>query len=165
MSTVTGGSKIGVPPVPTAALVVAGIDGSGNVQALLLDANGSLSPGLSTNVTLYPSASRAATPAVVNQTNTNCVGIVVVINVTAVPGSAPSTVVAINGVDNLGVSYQILASAAITGTGTTVLRVYPNLTAAANTAATALIPRTFNITPTHGNANAMTYSITYSLIP
>ncbi len=165
MATVTGGSKIGVAPVPSAALVVAGVDGSGLVTPILVGTNGSITPqSVSTNTTLYASASRTSDPTVVDQTNANCVGIVVVINCTAVSGSS-SVVFTIQGKDNLGVVYTILASAAIVGTGTTVLRVYPDLTAAANTKATDLIPRTFNIKAVHGTADATTYSVTYSLIP
>jgi hypothetical protein len=67
-------------------------------------------------------------------------GCILLINVTAVTGSLTVT---LKGVDSVsGASYNILASAAISSTGLTVLRVYPGLTAAANATANDVIPNT-----------------------
>ncbi len=161
---VTGTTRVGVAPVPLAPVVIGGIDGSGNVQALLTGTDGSVTRGQSSESVIYASASRTSDPTVVDQTNNSCVGLVVVINCTAVSGSS-SVVFTIQGKNSLGVLYTILASAAIVGTGVTVLRVYPDLTAAANTKATDLIPRTWNIKAVHGTADATTYSVTACLIP
>jgi len=117
------------------------------------------------DATLLASAARTATPTKVDQTNYNGRSLIVVIDVTVVPGSAPSTVFTIQGKDGAsGKYYTILASAAITGTGTTVLRVSPHYAAAvANLVAIDTVPRVFAIDAVHGNANSMTYSVGYSL--
>ena len=162
---VNGGQTVGNPPVPNAPVYVAGLDGSGNLRGLLVGTDGSLTPqSVSTNQTIYASAARTADPTVVDQTNANCSGISVVINCTAVT-SSPSVVFTIQGKDNLGILYALLASVAIVGTGTTVLQVYPGITAANNTKANALVPRTWNIKAVHGNTDSITYSVTASLIP
>ena len=83
------------------------------------------------------------------------------INVTAV-SATPSVVFTIAGVDPISsATYTILASAAITGTGLTVLRVSPHLTAAANMIAQDLLPQALNITATHADADSITYSMSY----
>ncbi len=161
---VNGPNKVGDSPLPVAPVVIGGIDANGHLQALLVGTDGAVTRGQSSETVIYASASRTSDPTVVDQTNNSCVGLVVVINCTAVSGSS-SVVFTIQGKNSLGVLYTILASAAIVGTGVTVLRVYPDLTAAANTKATDLIPRTWNIKAVHGTADATTYSVTASLVP
>jgi hypothetical protein len=82
------------------------------------------------------------------------------INVTAV-AATPSVVFTIAGVSpNPGSPvYTILDSAAITGTGLTVLRVSPQLTAAANTIAKDMLPGALKITATHADTDSITYSM------
>lgn len=76
-------------------------------------------------------------------------GLLVFVNVSALAGTTPSLTVTIKGVDPVsGATYTILASAAITTTGLTVLRVYPGLTAAANLTASDVIPPNFQISAT-----------------
>lgn len=92
------------------------------------------------------------------------VGLVAVIDVTAVT-SSPSVVFTIQGKDPAsGKYYDILASSAITGTGTTVLRVHPDLTAAANSVAKDMIPRVWRIKAVHGNANSISYTVGASMV-
>ena len=67
----------------------------------------------------------------------------------------------IYGVSPSGAVYTILASAAIVATGLTVLRVSPQLTAAANTIAKDLLPAALKITATHANGVAVTYSMSF----
>lgn len=84
-----------------------------------------------------------------------------IIDVTAATAT-PSVVFTIQGVEPIsGNVYTILASAAITGTGTTVLRVHPSLTAAANTIAKDILPMAINIAAVHGDADSITYSIRF----
>lgn len=79
-----------------------------------------------------------------DQTNTNGRGLQVVINITAI--TAGSVTVTIQGKDIVsGVYYTLLVSAALATTGTTILNVYPGLTAAANTVANGTLPRTWRI--------------------
>lgn len=108
--------------------------------------------------TAFPSAARTATPTPADISQTGPAA-VVVIDVTAV-GTAPSITVSIDGVDPVsGKTYSILSSAAITAVGTTRLRVHPSLPAAANDTAQDALPADWRISPTHANADSITYSI------
>ncbi len=83
------------------------------------------------------------------------------INVSAV-SATPSVTFTISGVSPAGDStYTILASAAITGTGLTVLRVSPHLTAAANTIAKDILPSAIKVTATHADADSITYEMRF----
>lgn len=109
--------------------------------------------------TLFSSAARTATSQSSDQTNRSWRGLICVINVTAA-SATPSVVFTIQGKDSVSsVYYTHLASAAITGTGTTVLRVYPGLTAAANLTANDVLSRTWRIDATHADADSITYSV------
>lgn len=107
--------------------------------------------------TLFASAARTATSSVTF--TTPCQAGVFVINVTA-SAATPSVVFTIAGVDPASdVAYTILASAAITGAGNTVLRIHPSLTAAANTIAKDMLPEAIKVTATHADADSITYSV------
>lgn len=84
------------------------------------------------------------------------------INVTAV-SATPSVTFAINGVSptDASTTYNILTSAAITGTGLTVLRVSPHLTAAANTIAKDILPSALKVTATHADTDSITYEVRF----
>lgn len=115
--------------------------------------------------TVFASAAYTTTQNSATFTNDSDRGVVVTIDITAVT-STPSTTFTIQGFDSVsGKFYTILASAAQTGTGTVVLRVYPGLTASANVTASDVLPRYWRVVATHGNANSMTYSVGYSQIP
>lgn len=114
--------------------------------------------------TLYASAARTAAPTLVDQTNEGAKGVHVVIDVTAVTAD-PSVVFTIEGKDPAsGKYYTILASAAIVGTGTTVLRVFPGATAAANLTANDVIPKTWRVKCVHADTDSITYSVGASLV-
>lgn len=116
------------------------------------------------NATALASAARTASVNSADQVNYNSRGLHLVIDVTAIT-STPSITITIQGKDNLsGQYYTILASAAITTVSTVVLRVGPGLTAAANLVANDLLPRTWRVSVTNGDADGITYSIGYSLI-
>lgn len=107
---------------------------------------------------VYALAARTATPAAATITTSSTAG-AFVINVTAASGS-PSVVFSVYGVDpGNGATYLILASSAITGTGTTVLRIHPALTGSANAIAKDFLPRTLKITPVHTGTDSITYSL------
>lgn len=92
-------------------------------------------------------------------------GLHLVIDVTAV-AATPSVTVTVQGVDRVsGKVYTVLASAAITATGTTVLKVGPGLTAAANSVANDFVPPIFRILADHADADSITYSIAGQLCP
>ncbi len=114
--------------------------------------------------TAYASAARTATPtAVVMTPSAEGKVLHLVINVTAVT-STPSVVPTIDYIDELsGAAYNILTGAAITATGTTVLKIGLGLTAAANTVANDALGNVVKLTMTHGNANSITYSVSYRI--
>lgn len=114
--------------------------------------------------TIHDSKARTATPDTVDQANSTGRGLHLVIDVTAVTGT-PSVVFTIQGKDPVsGKVWTLLASAAITAAGTTVLKVYPGLTAAANAAANDILPPTWNVKAVHGNGDSITYSVTAHLV-
>ena len=116
------------------------------------------------HVPLLPSAARTATVASRDITNNFASGLHLVIDVTSVTAT-PSVVFTIQGKDALSEKYYtILASAAITTTGTTVLKVFPAATAAANAAANDILPTTFRVNAVHGDADSITYSVAASLV-
>ena len=111
-----------------------------------------------TELTLLASAARTVTTDSADQTNFNGRGIHVVVDITA--GAVLSLVVTIQGKDPVsGKYYTLLASAALTGVSTTVLRVYPALLAVANTIANDIVPRTWRVDVAAGNATSATYSV------
>jgi hypothetical protein len=119
---------------------------------------------LAQHVTVFESKARTATTSSRDIKNFDGTGAVVVIDCTADPASA-SVTFTIEGKDPASAKYYtILTSAAITGTGTTVLRVHPDLTAAANTVAKDMLPAVWRVTATAGNGDSLTYSVGASMI-
>lgn len=109
--------------------------------------------------TAYPSAARTATPDTMEYHDFGpfC-GLIVVVDVTAI-GAAPSVVFKIQGYDPVSAkTWDILTSAAVVATGTTVLKVFPGITTSANVAVSDVIPENFRIIATHGNSDSITYS-------
>lgn len=109
---------------------------------------------------VYASAARTATPDTIELEVPGGTHYAhVVIDVTAVTAT-PSVTFTVSGVDRVsGKIYTLLASAAITATGTTVLRIGPALTAAANTVANDVLPPVIRFTATHADADSITYSV------
>lgn len=116
------------------------------------------------SVTILASAARTATVNGDLQYNNAGRGVHVVIDATAA-ADTPSVVFTIQGYDPVSQKYYtILASAAIVGTGTTVLKVYPGITAAANASVSDVLPRLWRVIATHGDADSITYSVAASVI-
>ena len=114
--------------------------------------------------TALASAARTATVSSDDITNLGNRGVVVILDVTA-SAATPSITLKVQGKDPVSEKYyDILESAAVTGTSTNVYRVYPGLTAAANLTVSDVIPKTFRITMTHADADSITYSVGYSLV-
>lgn len=115
-------------------------------------------------LTPFASAARTATGNSGDLSNGQHRGLHLVIDATAA-SATPSVVFTIQGKDETsGQYYTILASAAITGVSTTVLRVYPGLTAASNTVANDALPKTWRVLATHADADSITYSVGACLI-
>ena len=109
--------------------------------------------------TILDSAARTATPTVDDFIIKAGTGLIVVIDVTVDPASA-SVVFIIKGKDVVsGKTFDLLTSAAIAATGTTVLRVHPVLTAAANLIAKTIVPPMITMTATHADTDSITYSV------
>jgi hypothetical protein len=98
-------------------------------------------------------------------TNQGHRGLHLVIDATAA-AATPSVVFTIQGKDEVsGQYYTILASAAVTGVSTTVLKVYPGITVAANLSVADVLPRVWRLNVAHADADSLTYSVAGSLIP
>lgn len=118
-----------------------------------------------TQLTVLASAARTASVDSDTFSNDGYKGVIVVIDVTAA-AATPSVVFTIQGYSPLGNDYYtILASAAVTGTGQTILRVYPGLTAAANTHANDILPPQWRVNAVAADADSLTYSVAALLIP
>ena len=116
-------------------------------------------------ITAFASAARTATPAVFNGIADDDVkGMIVTVDVTAI-SATPSVVFTVSRIDQLsGKISTLLVSAAITATGTTVLRIHPSIVAVANLAASDLVPSNWRITPVHGDADSITYTVGVELV-
>lgn len=115
--------------------------------------------------TVLPSLARTATPNTLEYQNLlQAVGIVLVTTVTA-KTATPSITVNLYGVDPFSeVTWPILSSAAITDTGTTVLRVHPGITAATNQAAADALPPNIRVEVVHADADSITYAVSAHLL-
>lgn len=118
------------------------------------------------SVTVLASAARIATPTVdtFHVTGGEPSGLILMIDCTAVTAD-PSVVFTIVGSDPVSdKTWTILASAAITGTGTTVLRVHPSLTVSANAVAKDIVPAVWTVTAVHADADSITYSVAAQVV-
>lgn len=115
---------------------------------------------------VFTSAARTATPTPgYFENDGNARGVRIFVNTTAA-GASPSTVFTIQVKDTkTGVFYDLLASAAVTGTGTLLLEVYPGFTNATNVRFNSHAGRGIRVTATHGNATSHTYSVTGEWLP
>lgn len=90
----------------------------------------------------------------------------VVIDITSITGTAPTATFTVQGkclVSNK--YYTILASTALNATGTTVLKIGPGLTAAANLVANDVMPNAFRvICTTGGTVTDLDATVSVSLI-
>ena len=107
--------------------------------------------------TIFASAARTATATA--SISCGSLGGIFVIHVTAATAT-PSVVFNIDGTSG-DTSWTIIDSAAITGTGTTVIRVHPSLTASANTIAKDILPSSIQVTAVHADTDSITYSMEF----
>jgi hypothetical protein len=81
-----------------------------------------------------------------DQENTSCRGGHFAVKITSITGTNPTATFTIQGKDPVGGGYYtILASAALTTAATTVYKVYPGLTAAANVTVSDILPRVWRV--------------------
>lgn len=95
-------------------------------------------------------------------TNLGHRGIVLVIDNTAESGTSPTVTVTIEGKSAIGDYYTILASTALAAQAVTTLTVYPGITAAANTAASTVLPRVFRVAWAIGGTDTPTVTFSVS---
>lgn len=113
--------------------------------------------------TLLASASRTVTLSSADQTNYNAKGVKVFLNVTS--AGTGSITLKIEAKDPISGAYvTILEGAAVVTAVMNVYTVRPGLPATANVSASDGLPRTWRVTVTHNNANAITYSVGYALL-
>lgn len=111
------------------------------------------------NREVVPAVARTADEKFTFQTGS--IGGIFVIEVTAVTAT-PSVVFTIRGqATEAGETWDILASSAITATGTTVLKVHPSLTASANAVAKDILPGAIEIDANHADTDSITYKIQF----
>lgn len=110
------------------------------------------------SISLLASAARTTTQTVADQTNFNGRGVVVTLDVTS--AGTGSITLEIDYKDPVSGKYlPLLTGAAVVANGTTQYTVYPGITAAANAAASMILPRTWRVVVTANNANPVTYSV------
>jgi hypothetical protein len=114
---------------------------------------------------LLASAARTATTNSGDQSNEGYRGVHVVIDATA-SAATPSVVFTIQGKDPVsGQYYTILASTAVTGAETRVLRVFPGATGSNNLVANDQLPSVWRVLATAADADSLTYSVSATLLP
>ena len=112
--------------------------------------------------TVMASAARTATTTSGDISADVYRGIHLIVDVTAVPGVDTITP-KIQGFDaTSGKYYDILVGAAISATGTTVLKVFPSIAPSANASAQDLLPRVWRVVVTHSAGTSFTYSVGYN---
>ncbi len=122
--------------------------------------------GNNTNIVLLASAARTAatTSSIETVINSDYRGCHIIIDVTVDPASASITPT-IQGYDTVsGKYYTLLVGNAIAAVGTTVLRIYPGLTASANVIANDILPSKFRISMAVADTDSITYSVSASLV-
>lgn len=111
---------------------------------------------------LLASAARTATVTGDDQVNTSGVGLRVVIDATA-SADTPSVVPKIQGKTASGVYYTLLEGAAITGTTTVELLVFPGAAVTANVSANKPLPRVWRLVMTAADADSLTYAADFDV--
>lgn len=120
--------------------------------------------GDNNNFTILPSAVRAAASNSQDQFNLDGRGLILVLDITVVPGVDTITPT-IQGKDPAsGKYFTILAGAAQVGVATVILRVYPGLVVAANLAANDILPVIWRLAMVHSAGSNFTYSVGASIV-
>jgi hypothetical protein len=92
------------------------------------------------------------------QTNFNHRGCIVILTTSAIgTGSVTLSIQGIEPVSNY--VWTILAGTAVTTNTTVIYKVYPGLTASANSVASDILPRSWQVLVTANNANAASYAV------
>jgi hypothetical protein len=112
---------------------------------------------------ILPSAARTTLQTPAARLNEDAQYLDVIVDITV--WSAGSITPTIQGYDEAsGKWYTLLASAALAAVATTVLRIGPGLTAAANLVANVALPRVWRVSVAVAGAQSITYSIGFSAV-
>lgn len=115
--------------------------------------------GHHTSQVVFASAIRDTDENSADLRNVSARGVHLIIDVTAEAGTH-SLIVTIEGKDPVsGKYYTILASAAITAVGTTVLRVYPGLVAVASLTVNDVLPLVWRVVLDHTKTASSTFTM------
>lgn len=108
---------------------------------------------------ILPSAARtAATVNSGDQTNVQWLGGHIIVNISAYTSGTMTP--SIQGKDPVsGNYYTILTGTALNSTGTTVLKVYPGITAAANASVSDILPKVWRVQILGASSPSATYSV------
>lgn len=116
-----------------------------------------------TNIKVLASAARTAATVSSTFDNYSRKGLHLLINV-SVAATAGGITPTIQGFDEASQTYyDLLVGAQITTTGTTVLKIYPGITAVANGAASDFLPAKWRVSMAVADTNSFTYAITANL--
>jgi len=116
-------------------------------------------PGFNSDIEVYASAARTATPTSVDIFNHCGAGIHIILDVTVDPASASITL-KLEGKDpTSGKFYTILEGAAVISVSTNVYIAFPGAAETANVSANDFIPSFLRITVTHVDTDSITYSV------
>lgn len=114
--------------------------------------------------TLYASAARTATVTGDPQANMGHTGVKITVDLTVL-AAAETVTPKIDFQDPAsGKWVTLLTGAAISGTGTVTLTIYPGVTVAANVAVSDALPATWRVVLTHSSTGAHTYSVGVNLL-
>ena len=116
-------------------------------------------PIVNKEVTLLASAARTALVTGADQFNHVARGVVITIDVTVDHATSSLTFTAQGKDSTSGKYYDLLVSAAVNAVGTTTLKIYPGLTAAANSVATDVLPVVWRLNVAVADAGSITYSV------
>lgn len=115
-------------------------------------------------LTLYASQSRTTTPTAVQFNRRRAKAMDVVIDCTTF-AATPSVVVTVDGFDSLSNQwFNIGTSAAVTNTSTRVMQFGSALASTTNLSFNTFLPDKMRVVATHGDADAITYTISAILI-
>lgn len=114
--------------------------------------------------TVLASAARTATVSSAAVVGENHRGAHIIITTTAYTAAA-SVVPTVEGYNSVTDSwYTLLTAAALSATGTIVLKVYPGQTAVANLAVNEVLPARWRVTMTAADTKSVTYSVVANLL-
>lgn len=162
----TNFDRIRVSPISSDALTAATLGGALTCQSIGHVFNETSFDRVRGNTegTVLASAARTASVNSADLINYNSRGLHLIINVSAL-AATPSIIATIQGKCPIsGTYYTILAGVAITTTGINIIKVYPGISAVVGASASDLLPRTWRVAMTHGDADSITYSVAFALV-